>query len=74
MDAEDCRIAGHVVEWNPQGKRRDGRPVSTWTDRIRDNMQRGNLKDEECFDRELWRGKKRYFRVEENCIHRNIPV
>jgi hypothetical protein len=29
----------------------------TWKDGIRDSMQRRNLKDEECFDRELWRKK-----------------
>jgi hypothetical protein len=53
---EDCRIVGQVAEWNPRG-----RPVSTWKDGIRDNMQRGNLKDEECFDRELWRKKNHPF-------------
>jgi hypothetical protein len=53
---EDCRIARQVAEWNPQGKRW-GRPVNTWKDEIRGSMQRGNLKDEECFDRELWRKK-----------------
>jgi hypothetical protein len=54
---EDCRIVGQVAEWNPQGKKRRGRPVNTGTDGIRDSMQRGNLKDEEYFDRELWKEK-----------------
>jgi hypothetical protein len=54
---EDCRTARQVGEWNPQGKRRDGRPVNTWKDGVRDSMQRGNLKDEECFDQELRRRK-----------------
>jgi hypothetical protein len=40
-----------------RGKRRRGRPVSTGKDGIRDSMQRGDLKDEECFDCELWRKK-----------------
>jgi hypothetical protein len=44
---EDCKIARKIAEWNPQGKRRHGRPVNTWKDGI---MQRRNLKDEECFD------------------------
>jgi hypothetical protein len=52
---EDCRIARQVAEWNPQGKMRRGKPVSIWKDQIRDSVQRRNLKDEECFDRELWR-------------------
>jgi hypothetical protein len=54
---EVCRIAGQVIEWNPQGKRRRGGPVNTWKDGIRDTMQRRNLKDEVCFDREVWREK-----------------
>jgi hypothetical protein len=56
----DCRIARQVVEWNPQGKRRRGRPVNIWNDGIRDSMQRRNLRDEECFDRELWKKKTVY--------------
>jgi hypothetical protein len=57
---EDCRIARQVADWNPQGKRRRGRPASTWKDGIRDRMQRGNLKDEECFDPEIWRVEKNF--------------
>jgi hypothetical protein len=33
------------------------RAVNTWKDGIRGSMQRTNLKDEECFDQELWRKK-----------------
>jgi hypothetical protein len=54
---EDCKSARQVAEWNPQGKRWRGRPVNTWKDGIRESMQRRNLKDEECFDRELSRKK-----------------
>jgi hypothetical protein len=54
---EDCKIAIQVAEWNPQGKMRLGRPDNTWKDGIRDSMQRRNLKDEECLNRELWRKK-----------------
>jgi hypothetical protein len=54
---EDCKITRQVAEWNPQGKTRRDRPVNTWKDGIRDSMQRRNLKDEECSDRELWRKK-----------------
>jgi hypothetical protein len=57
MRMDDCRTARQVAHWNPQGKRRRGRPVNTWKDGIRDSMQRGNLKDEECFDREIWKTK-----------------
>jgi hypothetical protein len=60
MRTEDCKIGRKVVEWNPQGKRRRGGPAVTWKDGFRDSTQRRNLKDEECFDRELWRGGKLY--------------
>jgi hypothetical protein len=55
---QDYRIARQVAENNPQGKRRGDRTVNTWKDGIRDSTQRRNLKDEECFDCELWRRKK----------------
>jgi hypothetical protein len=55
MRMEDCRIAKQVAEWNPQGKRRRGRPFNTWKGGIRDSMQKGNLNEEDCLDRELWR-------------------
>jgi hypothetical protein len=49
------------------GKRRHGRPANSLKDGIGDNLQRRNLEDEECFDRELWR-KKLCLWVEENCV------
>jgi hypothetical protein len=52
---EYYRIARQVAGWNPQGKRRRDRPVHTWKVGLRNSMQRRNLKDKECFDRELWR-------------------
>jgi hypothetical protein len=58
MRMEDCRIARRVAEWNPQGTRRRDGPVNTWKDGIRDSMQIGNLRDEECSDREVWTKKK----------------
>jgi hypothetical protein len=54
MRMEDCRIAIQVVEWKPQRKMRCSRPINTWQDGIRVSMQR-NLKDEECFNQELWK-------------------
>jgi hypothetical protein len=42
--------------------------------RIRDNMQRRNLKDEECFDRELWRKKIMSLDWGKLCTHRKIPI
>jgi hypothetical protein len=54
---DDCRTARQVADRNPHGKRGRGRPVNTWKDGIKESMQRINLKDEECFDREIWRMK-----------------
>jgi hypothetical protein len=55
MRMEDCRIALRVAEWSPQGTRRRGLRVNTWKDGIRDSTQSRNLRDEECFDREVWK-------------------
>jgi hypothetical protein len=30
MRMDDCRTARQVADWNPQRKRRRGRPVNTW--------------------------------------------
>jgi hypothetical protein len=70
MRMEHCGIARQVAEWNPQGKRRRGRPVNTWKDGITDSMQRRNLKGEECFDRERWREKIMSLGSGKLCTHR----
>jgi hypothetical protein len=44
MQMEDCRIARQVAEWNPQGNRRRGRPVSTRSYGLRVRKQRRNLR------------------------------
>jgi hypothetical protein len=54
------QIARQVAEWDPQGKRKRGRPVITWKDGIRDTVRSRNLKVE-CVHRELWRGEKYVF-------------
>jgi hypothetical protein len=65
---QDCRIAGRVAEWNPQGKRRGVRPVSTWKDEIRGRMKSRNRKDKECINREVWRGGGECVWIEKNCV------
>jgi hypothetical protein len=37
-------------------------------------MQRRNLKEEECFDRELWGKKMMSSGCGKLCIHRKIPI
>jgi hypothetical protein len=74
MRMEDCKIARQIAEWNPQGKRRCGRPVTTWKDGIRDIMQGRNVKDEGCFDCELWKKKIMPLDWGKLCIHQKIPL
>lgn len=47
MRMEDCRIAGPLAEWKPQGKRRRSRPINIWQDWISVSMQR-NLISIKC--------------------------
>jgi hypothetical protein len=49
---EDCGM-------EPTGEKGRGSPVNTWTDGIRVSMRSRNVKDEECFNPELWMGKIR---------------
>jgi hypothetical protein len=49
-----AELLDKIAEWNPQRKR----PVNRRKDGIRDRMQRRNIRDEECFDGEIWRKKK----------------
>jgi hypothetical protein len=37
---EDGKIVKHVAEWKPQGKRKQGRPINTRKDGIRESMKR----------------------------------
>jgi hypothetical protein len=66
MRMEDYRIAKRVAVWNPQGKRRRGRPVITLKNGNRNSTQSRNPKDE-YFNRRLCRREKNIW-VEENCV------
>jgi abortive infection bacteriophage resistance protein len=50
-------VVKQVAEWNPQGKRKRGRPINTWKDGIRESMKRREIKDKEFMNRDLWRRK-----------------
>jgi hypothetical protein len=54
---EEGKIVKHFAEWNPQGKRKRGRPIDTLKDGIRDSMKRREFKNEGYMDRDLWRIK-----------------
>jgi hypothetical protein len=57
-----------------KGKRRGSRPVNMWKVVIRDSMQRRNLKDEKCFNQELWKKKKICLWVEETVYSQRNSV
>jgi hypothetical protein len=67
MRMECYRIARQVAESNPQGQMRRDREVSVWKDGIRGSTKRRNLKDDECFGRDLWMINLCLW-VEENCV------
>jgi hypothetical protein len=67
MQIEDCRLARQVAEWNPQGRRRGGRPVNAWKEGTEESLQRRNFNDDECFDGCSGAGGICLW-VEENCV------
>ena len=50
MEAE--RIPKAVSEWEPDGKRRRGRPIGTWMNGVKENLAKRGLKEEDTKDRE----------------------
>jgi hypothetical protein len=71
---EDCRIAKRVAERYPQVKRRGSRPVNMWKVGIRNSMHRRNIKNEDYFDKELWKKKKMCLWVEETVYSQRNSV
>ena len=36
-------ITGQALEWNPQGKRKVGRPVKTWRRPVEEKLKQANI-------------------------------
>jgi hypothetical protein len=51
------RLPKGVLEWQPSGKRKRGRPKLTWAEGIRGMKAEKGLQEEEWTDRNNWRRK-----------------
>jgi hypothetical protein len=49
------RLSLKVLEWEPEGTRRRGRPKERWIDGVRRNMTNHGLTEEDTRDRDRWR-------------------
>jgi hypothetical protein len=49
------RLPLKILEWQPEGKRRRGRPKERWIDGVRRSMTNHGLTEEDTRDRDRWR-------------------
>jgi hypothetical protein len=49
------RLQLKILEWEPEGKRRRGRPKERWIDGVRRSMTNHGLRKEDTRDRDRWR-------------------
>jgi hypothetical protein len=49
------RLPLKILEWEPQGTRRRGRPEDRWIDGVRRSMTNHGLTEEDTRDRDRWR-------------------
>jgi hypothetical protein len=49
------RLPLKILEWEPEGKRRRGRPKERWIDGVRRSMTNHGLTEEDTRDRDRWR-------------------
>ncbi|XP_023213877.1 uncharacterized protein LOC111616736 [Centruroides sculpturatus] len=54
---EEGRPAKQILEWIPAGRKRRGRPGTTWIEEIQKALDHRRLTEEECRDRIEWRRK-----------------
>jgi hypothetical protein len=54
---EEGRLPKKVMEWNPPGRRKRGRPKAIWVEGIRALMGENGLLEEDWNDRDNWRKK-----------------
>jgi hypothetical protein len=48
------RLPLKILEWEPEGKRRTGRPKERWIDGVRRSMTNHGLTEEDTRDRDRW--------------------
>jgi hypothetical protein len=49
------RLTPNILEWEPEGTRRKGRPKERWIDGVRRSMTNHGLREEDTIDRDRWR-------------------
>jgi hypothetical protein len=49
------RLLLKILEWEPEGTRRKGRPKERWIDGVRLSMTNRGLTEEDTRDRDRWR-------------------
>jgi hypothetical protein len=49
------RLPLKILEWEPEGTRRSGRPKERWIDGVRRSMTNHGLTEEDTRDRDRWR-------------------
>jgi hypothetical protein len=49
------RLPQTILEWEPEGTRRRGRPKERWIDGVRQSMTNHGLTEEDTRDRDRWR-------------------
>jgi hypothetical protein len=49
------RLPLKILEWEPEGTRRRGRPKERWIDGVRRSMTNHGLREEDTKDRDRWR-------------------
>jgi hypothetical protein len=49
------RLPLKILEWEPEGTRRRGRPKERWIDGVRRSMKNHGLTEEDTRDRDRWR-------------------
>jgi hypothetical protein len=49
------RLPLKILEWEPEGTRRRGRPKERWIDGVRRSMTNHGLTEEDTRDRDIWR-------------------
>jgi hypothetical protein len=48
------RLPLKILEWEPEGTRRKGRPKERWIDGVRRSMTKHGLTEEDTRDRDRW--------------------
>jgi len=56
---EEGRLPKKVMKWSPPGRRKRGRPKTTWAEGIRGLMGEKGLIEEDWKDRDKWKKKIR---------------